>query len=224
MSKRTPKHTRPVMSAQLREAVLQVMGEHLPLGIDGRDLDDTGVWEILLYASVNCLTIESACQELEQAPSGNTVREHLAEALDNHRAAVVKLEEQLNAALRDQLPRRVRRRLSQLRFEIAIDLHDIPYHGQPALSPDEVRRGPAKSGTTHFHSYATLAIVHDQRRYELALTFVWADESLAAIVARLIQAANGWRFTCGEPRSGEAVRWKRVLGALCIFQLPICGM
>ncbi len=145
-------------------------GEHIPLRIDGRELDDAGLWESLMYASVNQLTIESACQELAQVPSGNTVREHVAKALDNHREAVVQLEEQLNAALRDQLPRRVRRRLNDLRFEIAIDLHDIPYHGQPTLSQAEARRWPAKSVTPYFHSYATLTIVHDQRRYELALT------------------------------------------------------
>lgn len=186
MSRRLPKHTRPILSTQLREAVLQVVGAHIPLGVSGRDLDDEGVWDILMYASVNHMTIESACQELEQAPSGNTVREHLAEALESRRRKVIKLEEQLNTALGDQLPRRVRRRLATLRFEIALDLHDVPYHGQPALDEAEIRRGPAKSGTTHFHSYATLAIVHDQRRYELALTFVWADETLAQVVQRLI--------------------------------------
>lgn len=126
MSRRTPKHTRPIISAQLREAVLQVAGEHIPLEISGRDLDDEGVWEILMYASVNRMTIESACQELEQAPSGNTVREHLSEALDSHRRKMNKLEEQINAALRGQLPRRMRRRLEKMRFEIAIDLHDVP--------------------------------------------------------------------------------------------------
>lgn len=150
------------MPAQLREAVLQVTSEHIPLGIDGRDLDDARLWEILLYASMHRITIESACHEPAQTPSGNTVRERLGAALDDHRSGVVQLEEQINSALRAQLPRCVRRRLSQLRFEIAIDLHDIPYRGQPALGPDEVRRGPAKSGITHFYSYATLAIVHDQ--------------------------------------------------------------
>ena len=73
-----------------------------------------------------------------------------------------------------------------MRFEIAIDLHDVPYHGRAAVSADEIQRGPAKAGTTHFHSYATLAIVPDQCRYELALTFVWADENLAQVVQRLI--------------------------------------
>lgn len=190
MSKRLPNHTRPVFSAQLRDAIFRVTRPNLPLEIDGRELDDECVWEILTYTSVNQATIESACHELHTAPSGNTVREHLAGALDDRRAQVVALEEQLNAALQTQLPRRVRRRLSQTRFEIAIDLHDVPYHGQPALDPTEVRRGPAKSGTTHFHSYATLAIVHDHRRYELALTFVWADDTMAQVVERLLAYKN----------------------------------
>ena len=47
-----------------------------------------------------------------------------------------------------------------------------------------------KSGTTHFHSYATLAIVHNQQRYEVALTFVWADESMDQVVDRLLDQAR----------------------------------
>jgi hypothetical protein len=220
MSKRMPKDTRPVMSAQLREAVLQITGAHIPLGIDGRALDEAGLWEILMYASVNQMTIEGACHELAQAPSGNTVREHLAEALDNHRAEVVALEAQINAALGDQLPRRVRRRLSQLRFEIAIDLHDIPYHGQPALDEAEIRRGPAKSGTTHFHSYATLAIVHDQRRYELAMTFVWADETMAQVVERLIQCGKRLKLRIRRAYLDKGFCGREVFAVLRAHRLP----
>ncbi|MBI5082636.1 MAG: hypothetical protein HZB17_15240 [Chloroflexi bacterium] len=157
MNKRIANHTKPVVSAQLRD---------------------------------NRITIEGACQELDQAPSGNSVREHLSESLDDHREAVKQLEQQINTALEDQVPPRVRRRWSQARYEMAIDLHDVPYHGQPALDENEVRRGMAKSGTTHFHSYATLAIVHNRRRYELAITFVWADESMADVVQRLIGYKN----------------------------------
>jgi putative transposase len=215
-----PKHTRPIISAQLREAVLQVAREHIPLGINGRDLNDEGVWEILMYASVNQLTIESACQELEQAPSGNTVREHLSEALDDRRRKVVKLEEQLNAALAGQLPRRMRRRLQTLRFEIAIDLHDVPYHGQPELSEEEVRRGPAKSGTTHFHSYATLAIVHDQCRYELALTFVWADETLAEVVERLIRLVKRLKLRLRRAYLDKAFCAREVFAVLRAHRWP----
>jgi|GEM_PF-235545 len=190
MNKRLPNHTKPVVSVQLREAILQVAAKHLPLQIQGRELTDTQVWEILLYASVNRITIEGACQELEQAPSGNSVREHLGESLDDQRRAVTKLEQRLNAALEEQIPSSLRRHWQRESYELAIDLHDIPYHGQPALDENEVRRGMAKSGTTHFHSYATLAIVHNRRRYEVAVTFVWADETMAQVVQRLIRHKN----------------------------------
>ena len=48
MTKRKPKHTRPVISAQLREAVLQVTQANIPLNIAGRNLDAAQVWEILM--------------------------------------------------------------------------------------------------------------------------------------------------------------------------------
>jgi len=190
MSKRQPKHTQPVLSEQVRNALLTTLEKHLPLGIQGRNLDDEKVFDILVYASVNGKTIETACNELAGAPSGNTVREHLGKALDASRAGVVALEEDLNAALKSQVPDGLRKRFSRRSFEIGIDLTDIAYHGQPAQDDQEIRRGKAKSGTTHFHAYATLSIVHHQRRYELALTFVWADESMEKVTERLILQAK----------------------------------
>ena len=191
MNQRQPQHTKSAVSTQVREAILQVVQQHVPLPVAGAAPDDSWLWETLLYASVNQTTIESACNELRDAPSGNTTREYLKAALDDHRPAVVALEQQLNAALRAQVPKRITKRLTQARtFEVAIDLHDIAYHGQPAVDANEVRRGLAKSGTTHFHSYATLAIVHHDQRYEVALTFVWADETMAQVVERLIALKN----------------------------------
>ncbi len=191
MSQRQPKRTKSVVSAQLRDAIVTVAQQHVPLAVVGGDPDDRWLWEILLYASANALNIESACNELADAPSGNTTREYFKEALCDQRPSLVALEAELNAALHDQLPRRIRKPLAQGRsYEVAIDLHDIPYHGQPALAPDEIRHGPAKSGTTQCHSYATLAIVHQSQRYELALSFVWADETLAAVVERLLALKN----------------------------------
>lgn len=191
MSKRQHQYTAPVLSEQVRKALFTTLEQHLPLGIQGRDLDDTKVWDILSYASVNGTTIETACHELADVPSGNTVREHLGKALDASRAGVIALESEINAALRSQLPARLGRRLGRKAYETGIDLTEIPYHGHPAKAAQEIRRGKAKSGTTHFHAYATLAVVHHQRRYELALTFVWADDSLAQVVHRLLGQGKG---------------------------------
>ena len=72
-------------------------------------------------------------------------------------------------------------------FNMAIDLTLIPYHGQPYEDQKELVRGQPKSGTTHFHGYATVSIVRDQRRYVVALRFIEYGEELAEIVRWLIQ-------------------------------------
>ena len=66
------------------------------------------------------------------------------------------------------LPRPLRRRPQRL----AADLVLIPYHGQPLADPDEIYRSQAKSGTSHFHAYATLYVIHHGYRFTVALTAV----------------------------------------------------
>jgi hypothetical protein len=90
--------------------------------------------------------------------------------------------------LRAQLPRSFRRRLNSQPYDVAIDLVDLPYYGQAHRDAQEVWRGPAKVSTTYFHSYATIAIVPDDQRYELALVFVWTKEALTAIVLWLLKS------------------------------------
>ena len=72
-------------------------------------------------------------------------------------------------------------------FNIAIDLTLSPYHGQPYEDKDEIVRGMPKSGTTHFHGYATVSIVRDDRRYGVALHFIEYGEEMADIVRWLIK-------------------------------------
>ncbi len=190
MNKRHIKHTRPVNSAQVRNALLDLLTTYVSLDVHGRDLEEPLLWEILLEASVHCTTIETVCTELAGAPSGNTTREHLGTAVGQSRTAVMDLERRLNRALQRQLPQGFRKRLHGQAFDIAIDLVQVPYHGQPAQDEREVRGGAAKAGTTHFHTYATLAIVHDHEHYELSLTFVWGKEPLVDVVERLVKQAQ----------------------------------
>ena len=69
---------------------------------------------------------------------------------------------------------------------VAIDLTLIPYHGKPALDKKEIFRGEPKSGTTHFHAYATAVVVHKGYRYTLALTRVEYGDSMKEVVQRLL--------------------------------------
>jgi putative transposase len=72
-------------------------------------------------------------------------------------------------------------------FNLAIDLTLIPYHGQPYADEKEIVRSMPKSGTTHFHGYATVSIVRDNRRYVVALRFIEYGEEMAEIVRWLLK-------------------------------------
>ena len=186
MNKRHVKHIKLVDSAQVHSALVRLLTDTLPLDLDARDLDEETLWDILLYAAFHQTTIESACLELGVS-SGTTTRNHLTAGLGDSPSDVLVLERQLNHALRTQLPRSFRRHLNSRPYDVAIDLVELSYYGKPHRHAQEVCRGPAKAGTTYFHSYATVAVVHDDQRNELALTFVWAKESLTAVVLRLLK-------------------------------------
>jgi putative transposase len=100
------------------------------------------------------------------------------------------LEDQLNAALCDRLPRAVRRG----RRVWAIDLNEQPYYGQPAEADRELRHGKPREGATKFHTIASLYLVHRGERFTLAMTYVWGDDSLTEVVARLVARARKRRI------------------------------
>jgi hypothetical protein len=122
--------------------------------------------------------------------SGTTTRNHLTAELGDSPRDLHDLEQPLNYTLRCQLPRSFRRHLNRCRSEVAIDLVELPYYGQPHRREQELRRNQAKPGTTYFHCYATLAVVHNDQRYELALTFVQAKVSLTEVVLNLLKYAR----------------------------------
>ena len=109
---------------------------------------------------------------------------------------ITELERRLNLALVTNVPRALRRK-SRI---IAIDLTLIPYHGQPAHDQEEIYRCKPKSGTTHFHAYATAVVVHQGYRYTLALTPVRRSEPMKDVVQRLVRIVRSRgvkvRFCC----------------------------
>lgn len=181
MSKPTAKITRTIRSEQVLDAFVQVVRKDLPLDLQKTRITADDIIYALGYANVHRLSIESACQELQDAPSGNRLREVLAESLPDRKG----MQSALNRMFCEQLHPSVWKH--KRGFNIAIDLTLIPYHGQPYEDPKEIVRGMPKSGTTHFHGYATVSIVRDDRRYVVALRFVEYGEQMAEIVRWLIK-------------------------------------
>ncbi len=90
------------------------------------------------------------------------------------------------------LAQSVRRCTWPASFPVVIDLHEAPFYGNaPADDPDVIRRGKAKAGTTHFHTFATAYVSRRHRRFTLALTRVRAHESMLDVADRLRTRIEG---------------------------------
>ena len=188
MSKPTVKITRTIRSEQVLNAFVQVVRPNLPLDLKNTRITADDIIYALAYANVHRLSIASACQELQEAPSGNRLREVLVEALPD-RAGVQRA---LNRMFRQQLHPSLLK--GKRDYNTAIDLTLIPYHGQPYQDEKEIVRGAPKSGTTHFHGYGTVSIVRDNRRYVVALRFIEYGEQMADIVRWLIKQVKSLKI------------------------------
>lgn len=135
--------------------------------------------QVLLIAAARVVSIFAACRDLADAPSDQTIRNALAATLPD----LPELERRLNRALATKLPKALKRKARM----VAIDLTLIPYHGQPAFDEKEIYRSDPKSGTTHFHAYATAAVVHKGYRYTLGLIRIEYGAAMKDVVQELVR-------------------------------------
>src|SRR3954447_2461281 len=168
-----------------RKKVHRLAAEHLQTHLKFQDYKRKTsaqvLWSLLLAAAARITSLSDACQRLDHVPSDETARKALLATLPDYAT----LQRQLNAALAGHLPKALRKQLQLL----AIDLTLTPYPGQPFGALDEVYRGQAKDGTSHFHAYATAYVVRKGQRYTVALTGVKKGEPLKDVIQRLLRQA-----------------------------------
>jgi putative transposase len=166
---------------QVHRAAAEHLQAHLQFKDYKRKTSASVLWSLLLAAAARITSLSDACQRLLDGPSDETARKALLATLPDYAT----LQRQLNSALAGHLPKTLRKHLQLL----AIDLTLIPYHGEPFGDLDEVYRGQAKDGTSHFHAYATAYVVRKGQRYTVALTGVKKGEPLDEVVKRLLRQA-----------------------------------
>jgi putative transposase len=154
---------------------------HLRLHDHGPKCTAGMLWAVLFYAAARIASIAAACRALRQAPCDTAVHDALLATLPE----TATLQRRVNRALQGDLPKVLRRR----RQPLAIDLHLVPYHGEPLRDVQEVYRSQAKSGTCSFHAYATAYVIRKGQRFTVALTWVQRGEPLKDVVRRLLQQA-----------------------------------
>lgn len=173
--------TTELTSGQVLATTIDSLVEHFDLEVNGYKVKTEDIWQVVVAASAQGQAIESAVNQLESAPDPSGVRLYLRTKLVEV-TTLAALEEACNEALVARLPPSIPKE----RHKVAIDLTYIPYHGQAAQDPNEIRRGQAKSGTTHFHCYATAYIIRKNKRVTLVLTYVQADDTLVEVLKRLL--------------------------------------
>lgn len=151
---------------------------HLPLMARGEQVQITDLLHVLVYAAASRISVNQACQDLDSAPTGQTVLGELATQLDD----LDQLEETLNTLLARLIPKSLGKRGRR----VAVDLIELPYHGTVKEEHQhEVCRGKAKQGTTHFFTYATAYAVVNGKRYTLALCRVTTQMTMDQVLERL---------------------------------------
>jgi putative transposase len=139
------------------------------------------IWDVVIAAAAERMTIEMACALLEEAPSANTVRNVLHGLLADE-GGMAEVEQRVNAMLVERLPKQ----LLNVKLPAAIDLTEIAYHGQHEEADEWIRRSKAKHGTSHFHVYATLYVVKQNKRYTLALRLVRRSDKMVDVLKHLL--------------------------------------
>ena len=151
----------------------------LRLNYEGRKCTTSVLFRILLIAAGRVVSLFAACRDLADAPCSRTVYNALLATLPDMR----ELQTRLNRSLCHKLPKALLRKSRIL----AIDLTLIPYHGKPAFDIKEIFRSKPKSGTSHFHAYATAAVIHKGHRYTVALMPVEYGVRMKDVVQKLVK-------------------------------------
>ncbi len=168
---------------------------------NGRKCTAENVWEIILKASAGRTSVNDVCDDLAGVPNGNTVLGQVHAALPQHLNQLWRWEAQLNRVLLLNVPAR----LLRVRCDLAIDLVLVPYHGEPAKDPEEVKRGVAREGTTHFHCYATAYMVYQNQRLTLAMTFVRKSDTMVKILGRLFKRLDVLKIRIKKGHGSQSV-------------------
>ena len=171
-----------ITPAHIQAHAAQLLTKHLQLRDHGPKTKAAVLLAILFYAASRLISLAAACASLVKVPTDQAVHDALLAVLPD----IDELQRRFNRALAGDLPKALRRRSQPL----AIDLFLVPYHGQHLHDATEIYRSQARSGTSHFHAYATAYVIRKGRRFTVALTYVRGGESLKVVVQRLLQQAS----------------------------------
>ena len=216
---RSRKNQYTITCREVHDRAAGVVQEHVKIEDHGHKCRASVLLNVLFFAASRISSVFAACRNLADAPSQQAVFNALVETLPEYH----ELQQRLNAALVADLPKALRRRPQTL----AIDLTLIPYHGHPQNDPAEIYRSQPKSGTSHFHAYATCYVVRKGHRFTIALTPVAKGERMEEVVRRLLRQARAegvkHRLLLLDRGFYSVAVIRYLQAARCPFLMPVIG-
>lgn len=151
--------------------------------ITGYSFTQNEGWDVLLYASIHCTSVHSACASFKNTPSSTwmytTFNKNFLKSHD-----LPSLEWYANEMLQATCPKRLTPRAQK----VAIDVVLIPSSGDEAT--DGTRRFQAKSSTITFFCYASAYVSKKHKCVTLCCTFVRADDTWLTVLKSLVERVH----------------------------------
>lgn len=173
------KRVKKITDTEMLDLVTDVLSQYISIQTISTQINTTSFLQTLAGIAAEKSSIAAFSHKFEEGLTARQMRYHLG------KFELSDVENILNQALPHYIPRSVSRRSASYKF--AIDLNEHPYHGTPYQDDNEIRRGKAKSGTTHFHVYATIYLIKRGKRYTLAIKYVRKGDRLVDVVEALLE-------------------------------------
>lgn len=173
------KRVKKITDAEILDEVTEVLSQYLSIQTSSTRINTTTFLQTLAGIAVEKSSITAFPNKFDEGLTARQMRYQI------EKFELIEVEDILNQALSHHAPRSLIPRSASYKF--AIDLNEYPYHGRPYKDATEIRRGKAKSGTTHFHVYATIYLIKQNKRYTLAIKYVRKGDRLVDVVQALLE-------------------------------------
>ena len=190
------------------EATVEQLENNSSLEVKGNSVDTKMIFRILVYAAATGLSIEAACNRLDEVADANTVREYINEHYKVER--FLELEKEMNQTIPKHFPRRVRRG----KIEFAVDEHDQPFYGKEEQHEEYLVGGKAKASTTRFYRIASLSCLYQGVRIVMAIVFVKPGMTQVEIVSKLLKYAEA----CNISLKGKVIYFDRGFDSVELYK------
>lgn len=164
----------------VRDLVQETAEAHLGIEVTGYKSSSKMLFDVLMKAASEGISIDAACRDLEATVGANTIRSLLNQQLPKEELEAQ--EEAMNKALAVNIPVHVQRS----GLSAAIDEHDEPFYGKDEEVLAYTCGGRAKAGTTHFFRIISLYVIYRQMRLTVAVVFVDPQDETVTIVEKLL--------------------------------------